>query len=87
MIWIVIFTLIAVWLLTMCALDSRRASQIHSDISPQPSLSDEEFCELMPEIPKDVALGFEMPWSNRQVGIERRSIQIPGLLNLICGKR
>ena len=41
----------------MCALDSRIAWQVHSDISPQPSVSDEEFCQLMPDVSQDVAMG------------------------------
>ena len=47
--------IVAVFLAIMCAACGT-SSEPPVSVSPQPSISDEEFCALMPDVRRDVAL-------------------------------
>ena len=55
MIWIVL-AFFAIWLVMRCVIETSKEIQSAAGISPQPLITDQEFCELMPHVSKDVAM-------------------------------
>ena len=43
-------------LIACCLLSVLSERQSLAEIEPQPSVSDEEFCELLPEVPREVSM-------------------------------
>ena len=81
MIWFM-FAMFVGWMLAMCAFAIRRGLvQAQHDIISQPCVSDEEFCKLMPEISKEVAMGVRSVlvdvsgWDREEIHPETRIIE------------